>query len=130
MVEIVGNGTSRIGSNPPQADTHYSSLKGLDSLEREKLDSSEEARFAARGLSRMQFSVNAGADLAMLERALDAGEVFDRLEAYKQLGNLFTADQPASVRQWALRLADKLVEAMTPDELTRWRQTYACGEAA
>ncbi len=67
--EIVGNGDSRNGSNPPEDEQHYSSLKGLDSLEREKLDSSEEALSSKR---KTPVSENDGAQLAMFERAWKA----------------------------------------------------------
>lgn len=129
LIEIVGNELSGNCRNPPQTDPHYIPLKELDYL-KGKLDSSEEARFAARGA--VQGSVaNLGAELGKLERAIDAGEQFDRLAAYEWIGNsAFVGNHPDSVRQWALRISDKLVDAMTPDELTRWRALYGCGEVA
>lgn len=75
LVEIVGNQLSETGSNPPQTEQHYSSLKGLDHL-KDKLDSSKEARFAARWLSRNGLDEAAGARLAMFERAFRADPDF------------------------------------------------------
>lgn len=81
--EIVGNGDSENGGNPLPAEQHYSSLKGLDSLEREKLDSSEEARLATRGLfnvekgRKLPLHENDGAQLAMFERAWKADKHTD-----------------------------------------------------
>jgi hypothetical protein len=66
--EIVGNGESGNGRNPPLDGQHYSSLKGLDTLERDKLDSSEEARLAARGSAGLSFTDNVCGQLARFER--------------------------------------------------------------
>lgn len=117
LAEILGNRLSRNGGNLPQTAQHYSSLKELD-LPKDKLNSPEGA------LSRMECPESVGAQLAKLERALDAREPIHRLERYEWIGTLFTASQPDSVRQWALRLADKLVESMTADELAQWRAAY------
>jgi DNA-binding MarR family transcriptional regulator len=123
LVEIVGNALSRNGRNPPQTDAHYSSLKGLYPL-KEKLNSSEEARFAAREAFQDD-PINLGAELGKLERAIDGGEQIDRLAAYEWIGNTaFVGDHPDTVRQWALRISDKLVDGMTPDEEARWRAAY------
>ena len=111
--EIVGNGEVEIGSNPPQTDQHYSSLKGLDPLEREKLDSSEEARFAARRLSRIEFKENVGAQLATLERALNAGEAINLVDWYQYVGSVWEMDEH---RGRATRLAEELAERMTDAE--------------
>ena len=66
--EKVGNGDSENGGNPPLREQHYSSLKGLDPSEEEKLDSSKEARFTARPASKTYFTDNAGGQLSRFER--------------------------------------------------------------
>lgn len=71
VAEIVGDRLSGNGANLPRTEQHYSSLKGLDPL-KEKLDSSKEARFAARRLSKIGLDDNDGAQLAMFERAFRA----------------------------------------------------------
>jgi DNA-binding MarR family transcriptional regulator len=128
-LEIVGNALSENGANLPQTDQHYSSLKGLD-LPKDKLDSSKEARFA-RGHSSGEFADNVGSELAKLERAMDAGAPLNRLEAYDWIGETaFVGDRPDYIRHWALRVADKLVDAMTDAEHSQWREHYGCGETA
>ena len=99
LVEIVGNGLSGNGSNPPQTEQHYSSLKGLDHL-KDKLDSSEEARFAARRLSRNWLSENDGAQLAMFERVFRASP------------EALSDEQLTEARDWLQRLT----ETLDPDD--------------
>jgi len=121
LLQIVGNGVSRNGRNPPQTDSHYSSLKGLNSLEREKLDSPEGARFAARGLSKMDFGASVGAKLAVLEHALSEGEEIDVAKSLEFLGEVWGI---AEHRGRAFRLADELAKRV-PDA-----ERPARGEAA
>ncbi|MGI8704956.1 MAG: MarR family transcriptional regulator [Sphingomicrobium sp.] len=114
--EIVGNGESGNGSNPPQDEQHYSSLKGLDTLEREKLDSSEEAHFVRGSPERMEFEDNVGAQLAVLERAMKAGENINAVEWYRYVGSVWEDEEH---RGRATRLADELAELMTEEEFER-----------
>ena len=82
LTEIVGNGNDENGVNPLQDGQHYSSLKGLDPLEREKLDSFEKAHLAARhARQKVKLDQNVGAQLAILERAWkeDPGSFDDQL---------------------------------------------------
>ncbi len=106
--EIVGNGESGNGGNPPQTEQHYTSLKGLDFSE-EKLNSSEEARFAARRHSRLEFEDNVGAQLAKLERALKSGEKVDCLSTYAWLETVEDDEH----RHWALRICESVIDAMS-----------------
>ena len=91
--EIVGNGESGNGGNPPQTEQHYSSLKELNTPEGEKLDSSEEAHLAARGLSKIEFADNPGAQLARFERHWKA-----RPESFDQE----TLDQWCEFFEWVM----------------------------
>jgi DNA-binding MarR family transcriptional regulator len=112
--EIVGNAESRNGGNPLQDEQHYSSLKGLDASEEEKLDSAEAARFAARGSpEKISFEENVGAQLAMLERALKAEEQINFVEWYQYVGSIWEMDEH---RGRASRLAEELAERMTDEE--------------
>jgi DNA-binding MarR family transcriptional regulator len=122
--EIVGNGQSGNGGNPPQDEQHYSSLKGLDSPEGEKLDSAEAARFAARGSpERIEVSENAGGQMARLERALSVGAVVDNLAWYKWLEEQIGDENPSNSYR-ATRLAEKVLEAMSEDEYAEWGQEH------
>jgi DNA-binding MarR family transcriptional regulator len=123
LVQIVGNALSGNGGNLPHTEQHYSSLKELD-LTEGKLNSPKGARFA-RGYPGSISAENFGVELGKLERALEAGEAFNRLQVYEWIAETaFVDDRPESVRHWALRLADKLVDTMEPDEFQRWRAEY------
>lgn len=111
--EIVVLPESGNGRNPPLDEQHYSSLKGLD-LSEEKLDSSEAARFAARGSSgKVALEDNPGAQLAILERALKAGEKINTVEWYRYVGSIWEMDEH---RGRATRLAEELADMMTEAE--------------
>lgn len=116
LTEIVGNALTGNGRNPPQTEQHYSSLKGLDTLEREKLNSSEEARFAARRLSKIEFAENIGAHLAVLERALKAGDEINLVDSYQYVGSIWEVEEH---RGRATRLAEELASLMTEEEFER-----------
>lgn len=118
--EIVGNGESGNGRNPPQTEQHYSSLKGLDPLERDKLNSSEAARFAARGLPNLEFADNVGAQLAKLERALKAGEKIDCLATYAWLETVEEDEH----RHWAMRICELVIDAMDDNEYRAWGEQH------
>lgn len=123
LAEIVGLGECENGGNPPWDDPHYSSLKGLDTLERDKLDSSEEARFAARLLPKIEFADNVVAQMANLERALKAGKKVNCLAWSEWLSNVGECDDNA-LSNHAGRLADLVIEAMTPEEYTQWGRDH------
>ena len=127
IVEKVGSALRGNGRNPPQTEQHYSSLKELDSSEEEKLNSPEGARFAARGLGRKKDSPeNVGARLATIERELKAGVAQNRLELVNWIGDdLLAHDYGETIRGWAIRLADDLLEAMTDDEHAAWHAARA-----
>ena len=64
---IVGQDECRNAGNPPQIEAHYSSLKGLDPSEEEKLDSPKGAHLTARRARRkVKLDDNVGAQLAIL----------------------------------------------------------------
>jgi hypothetical protein len=113
LTEIVGNDNSRNRRNSLLASQHYSSLKELDSSEEEKLDPSEEARLAARRSARVGFAENVGAQMAMLERRLKAGQPVDRVGWYKYLSELGDIDEHSGR---AARLSEELCEMMTQEE--------------
>ena len=115
--EIVGNCDSGNGGNPLLNGQHYSSLKGLDPLEREKLNSPEGARFTARGSpEKTPIEENVGAQLAILERALNAGDDINLVDWYEYVGSVWEEEEH---RGHAMRLAEKLAERMTTEE---WEQ--------
>lgn len=114
--EIVGNGESGNGENPPLNGQHYSSLKGLNTLEREKLNSSEEARFARCLPGKTAFEDNVGAQLSVLERALKSGTAINAVEWYQYCGSVWEVDEH---RGRAQRLAEVLAEQMTIEEWKR-----------
>lgn len=106
--EIVGNGESGNGGNPPQTGQHYSSLKGLYPSEEEKLNPLERARLAARGNpGKVKFSDNDGAQLAAFERAFRAESLSDErlIQGRDWLFALTDrTDQDDPNFQWAQRL--------------------------
>jgi DNA-binding MarR family transcriptional regulator len=116
LIQIVGNALSGNGRNPAQTEQHYSSLKELDSPEGEKLNSPEGARFAARGLGKIECGENVGAQLAVLERALKAGESINLVGWYEYVGKAWEIEEH---RGRATRLADELAALMTPEEYER-----------
>jgi DNA-binding MarR family transcriptional regulator len=122
--EIVGNGESGNGSYLPQTEQHYSSLKELDAFEKEKLNSSEEARFARCSPEKIEFSDNAGGQMARLERALSVGQVVDRMAWYEWLENQVGADDNPSNNGRATRLSEKLVEQMDEAEYQQWGEQH------
>lgn len=97
--QIVGHQLSGNGSNPPQTEQHYSSLKGLD-LPKDKLDSPEGARLAARRLSKIGLGEKEGARLAMFERAYRT--------APEQVGD----DDLSEACEWL----SQLTESLDPDD--------------
>lgn len=127
--EIVGNGESGNGGNPPQTEQHYSSLKGLDYL-KEKLDSSEEAHLAVRRLAN-RLDDNVGAELAMFERAwnLDPSaftnqQLTDKHEWLCELSADSDPDDPNNQR------AQRLYYAVDMALWETQRGPYADGKAA
>jgi DNA-binding MarR family transcriptional regulator len=117
--EIVGDGESGNGGNPPQTEQHYSSLKGLDPSEEEKLNSSQEARFARCSPERRDFSDNPGGQMARLERAISVGQAVDSLAWYGWLENQIGDENPSNSGR-AVRLADRLIEGMSEEEYAEW----------
>lgn len=111
--EIVGNDNSDNPRNPLLTSQHYSSLKELDPSEEEKLDPSEEARLAARRSAKIGVAENAGAQMAMLERRLKAGQPVDRVGWYKYLSELCDIEEHSGR---AARLSEELCELMTQEE--------------
>ena len=85
-------------------------------VETDEIYSSEDARFAARVLPKLEFSDNVGAQLAKLERALKAGEQIDCLAKYAWLETVEDDEHT----HWALRLSENLVDAMNDDEYRQW----------
>jgi hypothetical protein len=90
---------------------------------------SEEAGWALKntrqkaGLSRKV--KNLGAKLATVERALDAGDAIDHFAEWEAIGEAaFSGDHAESVTQWAIRLTERLLGAMTPDERQRLNEQY------
>jgi hypothetical protein len=130
------------GGKLPETPSQYIPLNGgIDSVETGEDNSSEEARFAARIIpvpdlrarnSRRKAGVPKGSatatlakSLAVLERSITAGDPINRLAEYRWIGDTaFVGDHPDHIRQWAMRLADKLVESMNPAELTSWQAEY------
>lgn len=126
LVRIVGNQLSGNGGNLPRTEQHYSSLKGLNSLEREKLDSPEGARFAARGLGKIKEApANVGAKLATIERDLKAGKELNRLELVEWLGeDVLAGGYGQTINGWAVRVADELIETMSTEEHAAWLSAH------
>lgn len=109
------------GRNPPRFDAQETSLREeRDSVETGERNSSEDARFAARGSARGDFGLPVGARLAMLDRALKSGEKFDCLSVYAWLHSVEDDEH----RYWALRLAESVVDAMDDDEYRAWREEH------
>jgi hypothetical protein len=122
LAEIVGQSDSESGGNPPLDAQHYSSLKGLDSL-KEKLNSSEEARLATRHPYKLDYADNPVAQMANLERALRDGRRVNCLAWSEYLSSLHESDDNA-VRGQADRLADLVIEAMSPAEYEQWGRDH------
>jgi hypothetical protein len=106
--EIVVLAESGNGGNLPQDEQHYSSLKGLN-LPEGKLHSPEGALSGKN-------AENVGARLAMLERALKAGEEIDHVEWYQYVGSAWELEEH---RARATRLSDELASLMSEEELER-----------
>ncbi len=124
LQKVVGRDDSGNGSFPPQDEQHYSSLKGLDTLERDKLDSSEEARFAARELPKTEFADNVVAQMARLERALKAGQKVNCLAWSEWLSEVGIDDDDNALRNHAGRIADLVMDAMTDAEYEQWGRDH------
>ena len=105
-----------------RAAQYISQSEERDSAEAGKIDSAEAARFAARGLPKIEFADNAGGQMARLERALGVGQVVDRLAWYGYLESVIGDDSPSNSGR-ATRLADQLVETMSDQEYLAWRES-------
>lgn len=94
--------TSETGGNPLETASQYISLnEGIDLEESREENSSEDARFAARGSpEKVKFSDNDGAQMARFERT------------FRSAPERFTEDQ---LREWHEWLA-KLTDAVVPDD--------------
>ena len=113
----------KTGENPAKTHSQYIPLNGEIDLEESREKSSlETARLSARGLSkRKQSRANVGADLAMIERDLKAGNPLNRIELVEWIGNdLLSHSYDETIRNWATRLADDLIESMSPTEHAQW----------
>lgn len=119
--EIVGNGESGNGSNLPQDEQHYSSLKGLNPSEEEKLDSPEGARFAARQALQVMRGPTVGAELAKLERALKRHpETVDKMGWITWLESHAMEADTSADRGRANRLHEQLVESLDEQSYAQW----------
>jgi hypothetical protein len=97
------------------SQTQYIPQSKRYSPEGEKYNSSDEARFAARGSAgRIDFAENVGAQLAALERALKADEPINFVDWYNFVGSIWELEEH---RGRATRLADELAGHMTEAEL-------------
>ena len=117
--EIVGNDESGNGGNLPQDEEHYSSLKGLYPSEEEKLNSLERARVARCSPERIEFSGNAGGQMARLERALSVGQIVNR-SAWLEYLEVQIEDENPNNRGRATRLCEQLIRDMSDDEYAQW----------
>lgn len=127
---------------PPEPHSQYIPLNGgRDSVETGEYNSSEEARFTARhaveelvgcgeqkrlkaGRSRMRLAENVGAQLAMLERALNDGSNLNKLDWYDWIGEHAVCHENPALNGQAMRLADTLVDSMDEDEYRQWQTRY------
>jgi hypothetical protein len=114
------------GVEENQAETDTSSEQYISlsderySVETGERYSSEEARFAARGLSRLEFNDNVGGQLAKLERDLKAGQKVDCLGWTDRLFSLIEDEPDNELRNWAARLNELVIEAMDDEEYRTW----------
>ncbi len=123
FTKIVGRSNSENGGNPLLDAQHYSSLKGLDAL-KEKLNSSEEARFAARVLPKIEFADNPGAQMASLERAIKEGKQIKAVAWADYLSDLSETDDNA-LRGQAERLFETVIDLMPLAEWETYQARYA-----
>jgi hypothetical protein len=139
--------TSETGENLPETPSQYIPLNGRNTFcETGEYNSSEEATPAAlaprpfeelfkgtekrrqkAGRSRVALAENVGGQLAILERALTAGDPVDKLTWYEWLGDAVCHENP-NVSARAVRVSEMLVEAMTGDEYQQWQER--CGPAS
>lgn len=97
------------GGNPLQTESQYIPLNGeIDSEESGEKSSAEAARFATRGLPKIEFADNAGGQMARLERALDDGAQVDFDEWLDWLAQVCEDDENEANRGRAERLADRI----------------------
>jgi len=117
--EIVGSVRTGNDGNLPAKSNHYTSLKELDSVETEELDSSEEARLVSRlPASGSDCASNVGGELARFERVLKAGVQIDLVGAYCWLDTIWgTIEEIGPNHRRALRLLEELEAIMTEEEL-------------
>jgi hypothetical protein len=113
---------ARTSENPPKTASQYIPLNGGIDLEESREESSvETARFAARLSKRILSRASVGAELATIERDLKANKPLNRIELVDWIGNdLLSHPYDETIRGWATRLADDLIETMTPDEHATW----------
>jgi hypothetical protein len=126
-------------SFPPENGSQYIPLNGRNRFcETGEYNSSEEARLATRvvrevarglkntrpkaGRSKAARSKSFGERLAILERRMDEGAPMDRVAEYRWLGEEAFDGDDMALNNWAVRLSEKLIGAMTPDE---WGQVQA-----
>jgi hypothetical protein len=132
------------GVNPPETPSQYIPLNGRNTFcETGEYNSSEEAAPAAlapesfeelfsggkksrrkAGRSRMALADNVGGQMALLERALKAGDPVNKLAWYEWLGNNAVCTEDLSLGQQAIRLADQIVDLMNDGEYQIWQERY------
>lgn len=79
----------------------------------------------------MQSRENVGAELATIERDLKAGKDLNRIELVEWIGNdLLSHQYDQTIRSWATRLADNLIETMTETEHATWCSLHSCEPGA
>jgi hypothetical protein len=102
------------GCNETETDSQYISRREeIDSVETGKIDSVEAAHLAVRRLGKIEVAENVGAQLAILERAIKAGEQINAVEWYRYVGSVWEFEEH---RGRADRLADELAGRMSPEE--------------
>jgi hypothetical protein len=115
--EIVCSDDQLNACEKTEAAAQYISLsEEINSAEAGKINSPEGARFAARGLGKIEFGENVGAQLAVLERALKAGEAINVVAWYEYVGKAWDHEEH---RGRATRLADELMALMSEEEIER-----------
>jgi hypothetical protein len=101
----------------PETSSQYIPLNGVrDSVETGKDNSVETAHLAVRRLAKIEFGDNVGAQLAWLERMLDAGAPIDAAAWLQWLEDIPLTDENSSNSGRAARLSERVIEAMSEEE--------------
>jgi DNA-binding MarR family transcriptional regulator len=124
--EVVGEQFSETRRNQPETGEHYIPLKGeLDSVETGELNSLEKARLTSRFARRKDDGPKVGAELARLERALKSDPLSVDLVAWiGWIESLIEVEEDDSLRAWATRLADAVLEAMPKPMFQQWQAKH------